>query len=85
MALVRICDRCESDAQFGMLTISVGAVNPQSSNNTLLLGPMSTFFRTVDLCQDCQAQLKKFLDGELCLQDEEPDESSITDDSRSAG
>lgn len=73
MAMIRVCDRCESDERINMLSLSIGI--PEKGEPTRLKGPMSNYFREVDLCAECVIQLNGFLDGSLLLDTEEETDS----------
>lgn len=64
MALIRVCDRCESDSSRVVVLVhfTINKRGKQSKN------------QSSDLCPKCIKQLRSFLSGEYCDEDWEEDE-----------
>jgi hypothetical protein len=73
MALVRVCDRCESD---GGDIIKVTFIYVETDNEKILNELASPDFpKSADLCPACFKQFRGFISGELCIEDDSDDET----------
>jgi hypothetical protein len=67
MALVRVCDRCESDARIGMKTLAIG--ERIDGNTYVVRSDERAYFRQVDFCSECVVKLSAFIAGEYSDED----------------